>query len=112
MYGRDSYQSDVRNSTSERNPSFGTGDGTEVRKVLYLMGILDDQDVEWLGKNGVMRNVPSGTILIHEGVSVSPIDDVYVVLDGRLSVLVQGIGNREIAVLYAGEIVGEMSFVD
>jgi CRP/FNR family cyclic AMP-dependent transcriptional regulator len=83
-----------------------------MRKVLYLMGILDDQDVEWLGKNGVMRYVPSGTMLIHEGVSVSPIDDVYVVLDGRLSVSVEAIGNPEIALLYAGEIVGEMSFVD
>jgi CRP-like cAMP-binding protein len=73
------------------------------------MGILDDQDAEWLGKNGATKYVPSGTILIREG---SPIDDIYVVLDGKLSVLVQAIGNREIAPLYAGEIVGEISFVD
>ena len=34
------------------------------------------------------------------------------VLDGRLTVLVKAIGNREIASLLAGEIVGEISFVD
>jgi|SRR5437016_1427756 len=80
-----------------------------MRKVLYLMGILDDEDVEWLGKNGATMYVPSGTVLIQEG---SAIDDIFVVLDGKLSVLVQAIGNREIAPLHAGEIVGEMSFVD
>src|ERR1700747_3182506 len=80
-----------------------------MRKVLYLMGIMDDEDVEWLGKNGATKYVPSGSVLIREG---NPIDDIYVVLDGKLSVLVQAIGNREIAPLHAGEIVGEMSFVD
>ncbi len=80
-----------------------------MRKVLYLMGILDDGDVEWLGKNGSTKYVPSGTVLIHEG---SPIEDIYVVLDGMLSVLVKAIGNKEIASLFAGEIVGEISFVD
>lgn len=80
-----------------------------MRKVLYLMGILNDGDVEWLGKNGATKHMPSGTVLIHEG---SPIEDVYVVLDGKLSVLVRAIGNREIASLLAGEVVGEISFVD
>lgn len=80
-----------------------------MRKALYLMGILDDGDVEWLGKNGTTKYVSSGTVLIHEG---RPIEDIYVVLDGKLSVLVKAVGNKEIAVLLAGEIVGEMSFVD
>lgn len=80
-----------------------------MRKAMYLMGILDDGDVEWLGKNGTTKYVPSGTILIHEG---SPIEHVHVVLDGKLSVLVKAVGNTEIASLLAGEIVGEMSFVD
>jgi CRP/FNR family cyclic AMP-dependent transcriptional regulator len=80
-----------------------------MRKALYLMGILDDQDVEWMGKHGTTKFTPSGTTLIHEG---SPIEDIYVVLDGKLSVLVKAVGDREIAGLLAGEIVGEMSFVD
>jgi CRP/FNR family cyclic AMP-dependent transcriptional regulator len=80
-----------------------------MRKVLYLMGILDDGDVEWLGKSGSTKHISTGTVLIHEG---KAIDDVYVVLDGKLSVLVKGMGDREIAALLAGEVVGEMSFVD
>jgi CRP/FNR family transcriptional regulator, cyclic AMP receptor protein len=80
-----------------------------VRKVLYLMGILDDGDVEWLGKSGSTKHVSTGTLLIQEG---RPIEDVYVVLDGRLSVLVKRTGDREVASLLAGEVVGEMSFVD
>jgi CRP-like cAMP-binding protein len=80
-----------------------------MRKALCLMGILDDQDVEWMGKHGTTKFAPSGTTLIHEG---SPIKDIYVVLDGKLSVLVKAVGDREIAALLAGEIVGEMSFVD
>ena len=80
-----------------------------MRKALYLMGILDDGDMEWLAKNGATKYVPSGTVLIHEG---SSIDYVYVVLDGQLSVVVNAIANKEIASLLAGEIVGEISFVD
>jgi CRP/FNR family cyclic AMP-dependent transcriptional regulator len=80
-----------------------------MRKVMYLMGILEDQDVEWMGKNGTSRFTPSGTTLIQEG---SPIEDIFVVLDGKLTVLVKAVGDREIAALLAGEVVGEMSFVD
>jgi CRP-like cAMP-binding protein len=80
-----------------------------MRKAFYLMGILEDGDLEWLTKNGSTKYVPSGTILIREGM---PIQDLFVVLDGKLSVLAQAIGNREIAPLYAGEVVGEISFVD
>jgi CRP/FNR family transcriptional regulator, cyclic AMP receptor protein len=80
-----------------------------MRKVFYLMGILDDGDIEWLGKTGVTKFIPPGKVLIHEGI---PIEDIYVVLEGKLSVSVRAMGDREIAALLAGEIVGEMSFVD
>jgi len=80
-----------------------------MRKAMYLMGILEDEDVEWLGRNGTAAFTPSGATLIRQG---SPIEDIFIVLDGKLSVLVDAAGNREIAGLLAGEIVGEMSFVD
>lgn len=80
-----------------------------MRKVMYLMGILEDEDVEWLGRNGSTKYMMAGTVLVHEG---GPIEDVFVVLDGKLSVVVKAMGNQEIASLLAGEIVGEMSFVD
>jgi CRP-like cAMP-binding protein len=80
-----------------------------MRKVLYMMGILDDSDVEWLGKNGKTQFISPGTVLIHEG---SAVEDVYVVLEGKLSVVVKATSDRQIAGLLAGEIVGEISFID
>jgi CRP/FNR family cyclic AMP-dependent transcriptional regulator len=80
-----------------------------MRKVLYLMGIMDDGDVEWLGKNGTTKYVSSGAVLIREG---STIEDIFVVLDGKLSVLIKAMGDLEVASLLSGEIVGEISFVD
>jgi CRP/FNR family transcriptional regulator, cyclic AMP receptor protein len=80
-----------------------------MRKAFYLMGILDDGDVEWLAKTGATKFMPSGKVLIYEG---RAIEDIYVVLEGKLSVSVRAMGGREIATLLAGEIVGEMSFVD
>lgn len=79
-----------------------------MRKVLFIFGQLRDTDVEWLAKNGRRKRLPSGTLLINEGVSV---DTLYIVLEGQLSV-VQGKAKREIARLGVGELVGEMSFIE
>jgi len=79
-----------------------------MRKALHLMGFLDDVDVQWMVKNGVKQYVTTGTVLIQEGASI---DSVYVVLDGALSVRAAAMDGKEIAALFSGEIVGEMSFV-
>jgi CRP-like cAMP-binding protein len=73
------------------------------------MGILDDRDVEWLMRHGAKTAVPSGTVLITEGL---PIESLFIVLDGQLSVRITALADQEIATLYAGEVVGEISFVD
>ncbi|SNR83148.1 cyclic nucleotide-binding domain-containing protein [Puniceibacterium sediminis] len=78
-----------------------------MRKVLYIMGQLDDHDITWLVKNGRKRNTTAGNVLIEQGVKS---DDMYIVLEGHLHVSVDGIG--VVAELGVGEIVGEMSFVD
>jgi CRP/FNR family transcriptional regulator, cyclic AMP receptor protein len=81
-----------------------------MRKVLFLFGQLDDDDVEWLIDHGTTRQVGEGETLIQQGV---PVDAVFIVLEGRLSVLLGAAAReREIARLNAGEIVGEMSFLD
>ena len=48
----------------------------------------------------------AGTVIIQQGV---PVDSVFIVIDGQLQVYS---GSVEIAKLLAGEIVGEISFVD
>jgi CRP-like cAMP-binding protein len=82
-----------------------------MRKVLFLFGQLNDDDVEWMLGAGTKRLVPAGEVLIEQGVSV---DSVFIVLEGRLAVWLRPRKGpeREIARLNAGEIVGEMSFVD
>ncbi|HYZ26500.1 MAG TPA: cyclic nucleotide-binding domain-containing protein [Geminicoccaceae bacterium] len=78
-----------------------------MRKVLYILGQLDDADVEWMAEVGYRERVADGQVLIPEG---QEIDAIYIVLEGEVTVDVAGLG--EIARLGCGEIVGEMSFVD
>jgi bacteriocin-type transport-associated protein len=82
-----------------------------MRKVLFLFGQLNDDDVEWMLKVGTKRSVPAGGVLIEQGV---PVDAVFILLEGRLAVWLKGRQGpeREIARLNTGEIVGEMSFID
>jgi len=80
-----------------------------MRKALHILGLLDDTDIEWLASKGEVHYVPAGTELIREK---HPIEWLYLVLDGQLSVCVGAGRGSEIAVLQSGEIVGEISFVD
>jgi CRP/FNR family cyclic AMP-dependent transcriptional regulator len=77
-----------------------------MRKVLVFFGILDDGDVEWLVSTGIRKEVAAGDVLIREGTNV---DAMFLVIDGVFDVTV---GEKEVARLNPGEIVGEMSFVD
>ena len=49
-----------------------------MRKALYVMGILDDADVEWMAVNGRRLGVERNEILIREG---RPVDALFVVLE-------------------------------
>ena len=78
-----------------------------MRKALYILGQLNDADVDWLGRTGIRRRIAAGQAIIHEG---QPIDSLYIVLDGKLQATVAG--KHKIAQLGAGEVVGEIAFVD
>jgi CRP/FNR family transcriptional regulator, cyclic AMP receptor protein len=80
-----------------------------MRKALYVLGQLNDDDIEWMLAAGKRERLSGGTPLVREG---EPIDAMYLLLDGQLSVTTAALGNRELAHLAPGEIVGEMSFVD
>jgi CRP/FNR family transcriptional regulator, cyclic AMP receptor protein len=77
-----------------------------MRKALYVMGILDDEDVEWLASHGRNLSIRKDDVLICEG---EPVDAVFILLDGSLNVTA---GGAQVATLFSGEIVGEISFVD
>jgi CRP/FNR family cyclic AMP-dependent transcriptional regulator len=80
-----------------------------MRKALHLLGILEDVDIDWIATTGAVRSISAGAVLIQER---KPIDSLFILLDGQLSVTVGGIHGRHIAALLPGEIVGEISFVD
>jgi CRP/FNR family cyclic AMP-dependent transcriptional regulator len=80
-----------------------------MRKAMQIFGMLDDRDIEWIATAGSARYLDAGNLLIEEK---KIIDSIYILLDGELAVLIRGMGNVEVATLYSGEIVGEISFVD
>lgn len=80
-----------------------------MRKALYILGSLDDADIEWIARHSVKIPLRRGETLIHQG---EPIDHLYILIEGQLSVCIGKDGDRQIAVLLPGEIVGEISFVD
>ncbi|UNK39983.1 cyclic nucleotide-binding domain-containing protein (plasmid) [Shinella sp. H4-D48] len=78
-----------------------------MRKVLYILGQLDDEDIEWLVRKGRRFQPEPDTVLICEGI---PVSELFFVLAGEVVVRVSGVG--EVARLGRGEVVGEMSLID
>ncbi|MBF0188729.1 MAG: cyclic nucleotide-binding domain-containing protein [Magnetococcales bacterium] len=78
-----------------------------MRKVLYILGQLSDEDAEWLVHNGQQRRVDTGETLITQG---RPITALFIVLDGRMRVDIERLG--DMGTLGAGEMLGEISFVN
>ncbi len=77
-----------------------------MQKLLFILGELSDDDVDWLIQSSAREEIKVGTRLIEEG---TLLDKLYILLDGVAEVSVE---QKTIATLYPGEIFGEMSFVD
>lgn len=80
-----------------------------MKKVLFILGELSDDDIDWLVGTGSREEISAGTVLIREGQAVNAL---YVLLDGTLGVSTAALGGKEIAKLSSGDVVGEMSFID
>ena len=78
-----------------------------MRKVLFIFGVLNDSDIDWMARTGSRREIRRQDVLIQEGVLI---DAIILLLQGRMGVSVSGVG--EIAQLEAGDFIGEMSLVD
>lgn len=79
-----------------------------MRRVLYILSLLSDEDVDWLVGVGQRQHVAAGEAIVTEGQSLQAI---YIVLNGRFSVVV-GERQQRIADLSAGEMIGEISLID
>ncbi|TVP64336.1 MAG: cyclic nucleotide-binding protein [Leptolyngbya sp. LCM1.Bin17] len=80
-----------------------------MKRVVFILGVLEDEDVDWLISAGLRRELAPGDVLIHEG---KLCESIYLILDGSLQVSVLALDEQPIAQLASGEVVGEMSFVD
>lgn len=80
-----------------------------MKRVLFFLGQLNDRDVEWMLCNGNKLELEAGDRLITKG---ETIDSLYIVLSGQLAVCSSSNYNESIAKLEAGEVVGEMSFLE
>lgn len=78
-----------------------------MRKVLFMLGQLNDSDAEWLAHTGQRRKIAAGTELIRHG---THIDTIYIILEGSMSVLAAN--GVQLAEVGCGDILGEMSLVD
>lgn len=80
-----------------------------MKKVLFIFGVLDDADVDWMTRHGRRRAVVAGEVLVREG---QALDALHIVLEGAFEVTVAARRSPALARLGAGEVVGEVSFVD
>ena len=78
-----------------------------MRKSLYILGDLDDRDIIWLSRHGSRRSISAGSALVAAGRDP---EALFFVTDGRFRV--SRADGRVVAELGAGDVVGEMSFVE
>jgi len=81
----------------------------KMRKALYILGSLEDLDIEWIARHAARVALGPGEVLIRQGQSI---EYLYILMEGQLSVRIGKEANHEIANLLPGEVVGEISFVD
>lgn len=80
-----------------------------MRKVLFILGHLSDEDADWMAGIGKVEKVNARETLIEKG---REIENIFIVLEGSLGVYRSSSASTAVAKLQAGDIVGEMSFID
>ena len=78
-----------------------------MRKALYILSDLADDDIIWMAREGEVRRIGPGETLIEAGV---PVSHLYFVTEGALEVTTRA--GARLAELGLGEVAGEMSFVE
>lgn len=80
-----------------------------MKRVLFVLGHLSDNDIEWMIENGTKHYLREGEYLVRQG---EPIEDIHIVLSGSLNIFSEDAPAVNIATIGSGEIIGEMSFLD
>jgi CRP/FNR family cyclic AMP-dependent transcriptional regulator len=80
-----------------------------MRKSIALNEGLQDEDLLWLFQVGKEKIVKPGTAIVHQGIRPNAI---FVVIRGGFSVGVETLADEPLARLGAGELIGEISFLE
>jgi CRP-like cAMP-binding protein len=80
-----------------------------MRTTIALNEGLQDEDLLWLFQVGKEKIVKPGTAIVHQGVRPNAI---FVVIRGGFSVGVETLADEPLARLGAGELIGEISFLE
>lgn len=97
-----------------------------LKDILFVLGELNDSDLDWLIAAGSRQRIAANTVLIQAG---GPVDALYILLGGTMAAFASADernplaraftvleggrdSDREIARLSKGEIVGETPFID
>ena len=80
-----------------------------MRATTALSEGLQDEDLLWLFQVGKERSVDPGTAIVHEGVRPNAI---FIVVRGSFNVDVETLVDEPLAKLGAGELIGEISFLE
>ena len=78
-----------------------------MRKALYILADLQDQDLLWFADVGTYQKIRSDTELITAGNNV---DTLFIVIDGELDVVLPS--GKRVASIGTGDILGEMSLIE
>ena len=80
-----------------------------MRATTALSDGLRDEDLLWLFQVGEEKNVSPGTAIVHEGIRPNAI---FIVIRGSFNVGVETLADEPLAKLGAGELIGEISFLE
>lgn len=81
-----------------------------MKEILFFLGELNDDDLDWLLTIGTINRIATKTIMIRQN---EPIDTLYLLLQGKVSVYLTILDQvKELAILGNGAVLGEMSFLD
>ena len=80
-----------------------------MRKVLFVLGELHDEDLQWMSDAGRVQEFADGETLIEEGVRNHRL---LILTEGKVSVRQRAQGGREITRMNVGEMAGDISLLD
>ena len=88
----------------------GPGEDIEpLRKVLVLFAVLNDLDVDKIGKLGSLRRIAPGGVLLKQGQEVP---SIFLILAGEADILINIDGvNKKVGTSRRGELLGELTLL-